>query len=76
MSKSVTPLERLRHAAGLSRPRVAEALGVSERHVYRFERGVTSLRRPYAKVMAELYEVSVEAVMDAAGGETRGVEAA
>lgn len=59
-------LESLRVQAGLSRPKVAQALGLSERHVYRLERGITPLRRPYANVLAELYEVSREEVEAAA----------
>lgn len=61
-----SPLESLRLRAGLSRPKVAQALGLSERHLYRFERGVTPLKRPYAKTLAELYEVPVEKVEKAA----------
>ena len=59
-------LETLRLKAGLSRPKVARALGLSERHVYRLERGVTPLRRPYAIVLAELYEVPREEIEAAA----------
>ncbi len=56
---SDSSLEGLRLRAGLSRPKVALALGLSERHVYRLERGTTPLKRPYAKVLAELYEVEL-----------------
>lgn len=66
MSASPSPLETLRLKAGLSRPKVAQALGLSERHVYRFERGVTPLKRPYAKTLAELYEVPLDKVEKAA----------
>jgi transcriptional regulator with XRE-family HTH domain len=67
VTASTASLEGLRLAAGLSRPKVAEALGLSERHVYRFERGVTPLKRPYAKTLAELYEVDLATVEAAAG---------
>lgn len=66
MTASAASLETLRLAAGLSRPKVAQALGLSERHVYRFERGVTPLKRPYAKTLAELYEVPLAKVEKAA----------
>lgn len=59
---SVSSLEQLRIDAGLSRSKVATELGVSERHLYRFERGITHLRRPYAKVLAELYEIDLGSV--------------
>jgi len=66
MEMAVTPLERLRREADLSRPAVASALGISERHLYRFERGVTRVRRPYAKVLAEVYELPLKTVEAAA----------
>lgn len=64
MSKS--PLEKLRIKAGLSRPKVSAELGVSERHLYRFERGQSTLTRPYAKTLARIYELPLEKVEAAA----------
>jgi transcriptional regulator with XRE-family HTH domain len=66
VTASSAPLESLRLAAGLSRPKVAKALGLSERHIYRFERGTTPLKRPYAKALADLYDVNLETVEAAA----------
>jgi len=66
MSATVTPLEQMRKRAGLSRPKVSAVLGVSERHLYRFERGKTEMRRPYAKVLAGLYEQPLAKVEAAA----------
>ncbi len=63
---SGTPLELLRKRAGLSRPKVSVQLGVSERHLYRLERGVTPLRRPHAKMLADVYEISLAKVEAAA----------
>lgn len=66
MSTSASPLETLRKTAGLSRPKVALFLGISERHLYRFERGITPMKRPHAKLLAELYEQPLAKVETAA----------
>jgi DNA-binding transcriptional regulator YiaG len=63
---SVSPLEKLRTAAGLSRPKVSLFLGISERHLYRFERGITPMTRPHAKLLSDLYEQPLEKVEAAA----------
>jgi DNA-binding transcriptional regulator YiaG len=76
MSASPTPLETLRKTAGLSRPKVSLHLGVSERHLYRFERGITPLRRPYAKLLADLYEQPLAKVEAAARKTVNGNGAA
>jgi transcriptional regulator with XRE-family HTH domain len=66
VTASAASLESLRREAGLSRPKVAQALSLSERHIYRLERGLTPLKRPYAKSLAELYEVPLADVEKAA----------
>ena len=71
-----SPLEKLRIAAGLSRPKVAKELDISERHLYRFERGLSPLKRPYAKKLAELYEEPLAKVETAARKTMNGRERA
>lgn len=61
-------LEGLRKQKGLSRAAVAAKLDLSERHVYRLERGQTPLKRLHALALAEVYEVDVRVVENAAAG--------
>lgn len=72
----MSDLEKLRLDAGLSRPKVSAVLGVSERHLYRFERGVTPMKRPHAKVLAVLYELPLIKVETAARETLNGKAAA
>lgn len=67
-------LESLRKAVGKTRRQVAEDLGISERHLYRLERGQTPLRRVNAYAFADYYGVNVDDIDEADG--TNGGEAA
>lgn len=59
-------MERLREKSGLTRLDVADALGLSERQVYRIEAGTTPAKRSHAFVLASLYGMPVEKVERAA----------
>lgn len=52
-------LERIRKEKGYTRAEVAAKLDISERHLYRLERGTTPVRRVYLLSLADLYEVKV-----------------
>lgn len=58
-------LLELRDGKGLSRARVAADLDMSERHLYRLERGVTPLSRALALLFADYYGVDVEEIDEA-----------
>jgi transcriptional regulator with XRE-family HTH domain len=53
-------LETTRKRLGLPRAAVAARLGISERQVYRLERGVTRPKRLHLLALAEIYGCSVE----------------
>ena len=52
-------LEEIRKQQGLSRAAVAARVGMSERHVYRLERGLSPLKRMHALAFAEAFAVDV-----------------
>lgn len=54
-----TRLQEIRKELGISRSHVARELDISERTVYRLERGVSPVRRVYLTAFAELYGVDV-----------------
>jgi transcriptional regulator with XRE-family HTH domain len=56
-------LYRLREAQGLSRTDISERLGVSERTVYRWERGDTHIPDDHKLTLADLFGVSVTWLM-------------
>lgn len=55
-------LEELREGTGKSRARVASDLNMSERHLYRLEKGKSPLRRLLAIAFASYYGVPVDSV--------------
>jgi transcriptional regulator with XRE-family HTH domain len=60
MTASSLTLVAARERLGLSRAKVATKLGVSEKTIYRWERGLTPVRLYQLRALAELYEVDVE----------------
>lgn len=56
----MTRLETLRKASGKSRAEIAAIFDISERHLYRLERGITPLSRFHAIAFANYYEVEIE----------------
>lgn len=62
-------IARLRHAAGLTQERLAEALGVSFAAVSKWERGAATPELGLIAEMAELFDVSMDALT---GFELRG----
>lgn len=48
-------LEALRNASGMSRAGVADRLGVTERTVYRWERGEVSIHDDHKLALADLF---------------------
>jgi len=52
----------LREKAGKPRSHVAADLKLSERHLYRLEKGVSPLRKMTALAFAEYYGVPVDAI--------------
>lgn len=58
-------LETLRRASGKSRAQVAATFDISERHLYRLERGITPLSRFHAIAFSEFYEVDISELLDA-----------
>jgi XRE family aerobic/anaerobic benzoate catabolism transcriptional regulator len=52
------PIEQLRKERGLSRAALAARLDMSERHLYRLERGFTPIRRMHLLAVAEALDVS------------------
>lgn len=59
-------LEELRKSKGMTRPQVAAKLDISERHLYRLERGQTPLRRVYVIALADAYGIPVSELEEAA----------
>jgi transcriptional regulator with XRE-family HTH domain len=57
-------LEAVRRQRGLSRPAVAARLGVSEKTIYRMEKGKTEVKRVHLLALAEVYGVEVEDLVD------------
>jgi transcriptional regulator with XRE-family HTH domain len=55
-------IEELRETAGKSRAGVASDLNMSERHLYRLERGKSPLRRVLALAFAAYYNVDVDEI--------------
>ncbi len=55
-------LEALRGARDLSRSKVAADLDISERHLYRLERGETKLRRRWLLAFASYYGVDADSL--------------
>lgn len=55
-------IKELREATGKSRAGVASDLNMSERHLYRLERGKSPLRRVLALGFATYYGVPVESI--------------
>jgi transcriptional regulator with XRE-family HTH domain len=53
-------LETIRRQRGLSRPAVASQLGVSEKTIYRMERGQTALKRVHLLALARVYDIPPE----------------
>ena len=58
-------LKELREATGRSRAKVAADLGMSERHLYRLENGVTPLRKIQAFRFAAYYGIKVDEIDEA-----------
>lgn len=58
-------LKELRDGVGHTRAKVAADLGMSERHLYRLENGVTPLRRVVAFRFARYYGVKVDEIDEA-----------
>lgn len=54
---ATTTLETLRNEKGLSRAAVAAVFDISERHLYRLEKGQQTLSRIQAIAFAEFYDV-------------------
>ena len=61
MSGQMT-IEQLRESSGKSRARVASDLSMSERHLYRLEKGRSPLRRVIALALANYYDVQLEEI--------------
>ncbi len=59
-------LIRLRRARGMTQLELAEALGVTRQSVYKWERGVSYPEAMTLFAMRELFEVSVDALLDPA----------
>lgn len=68
----MSSIQELREAAGKSRARVAADLNMSERHLYRLEKGRSPLRRVLAVAFASYYDAdidSIDGVVDSQAGE-------
>lgn len=65
----VVTLKELRQSRDFTVARAAEELGLSERHLYRLERGDSPLQRTVAVAMSAVYRVPVDKVLAAAAQE-------
>lgn len=64
MSDEPNRITKLRTASGLSRPGVADRLGVTERTVYRWENGETAIPDHHKRALALLFGgVTIEHLM-------------
>lgn len=59
-------LKELRIATGRSRAKVAADLGMSERHLYRLENGLSPLRKIVAYRFASYYGVTLDEIEEMA----------
>lgn len=59
MSGQMATIQQLRESSGRSRALVASHLNMSERHLYRLERGKSPIRRVLALAFANYYGVDV-----------------
>lgn len=55
-------IQQLRESTGKSRALVASNLNMSERHLYRLEKGRSPLRRVLALAFANYYDVAVDEI--------------
>lgn len=55
-------IQQLRESSGRSRALVASHLNMSERHLYRLEKGVSPIRRVLAHAFANYYGVDVSEI--------------
>jgi len=77
MHRAHNRIEALRNASELSRPGVADRLGVSERTVYRWEQGQTSVPDEQKLKLAELFGgVSIPYMMGWSNGDSDNGERA
>lgn len=61
---SASSLKDARERAGVTRPQAAAALGVTERTIFRLEAGHQPVKRAYLLVLADLYHVAVDQLVN------------
>lgn len=62
-------LRDARERAGVTRRQAADALGVTERTIFRLEAGQQQVKRAYLLVLADLYHVDVDQIVNGGDGE-------
>ncbi len=67
-------LAEARIRVGLSQRQVADKLKISDSAVCQWEKGQTKPKLQYVKVLASLYRVSIDELLEEIGGETDGNE--
>ena len=66
MTARETSLQDVREARGMTRAHVSKHVGITERHLFRIERG-HALRQPIAFALADVYGLPVERIRELAG---------
>ena len=64
MPSAPTKIERIRIEKGLTRSQVAERLEMSERQIFRLERGVTPIRKVHLLALAEVLGVDPSELLE------------